>query len=188
MSTAAPEKPKTGGSEIAKRAGDLLPVMHAAAAAVGLETLRRVQHDAADRTAAFDRFQHDLMRKETGLEPLPQPAGESSASESAMGDMIVVGEINTGGSRQGLDEALQMLKGKVLDQKTEAAPVASPAAAPASSTLGKLALGAALLSAGGGLGTIGGALAASMLNQQPAVVQQGDADTDTTATIGIKRD
>jgi hypothetical protein len=190
----------SGREEIAKRSGDILPVMHTAAAAIGLETLRRIQHDAADRTAEDYRFQNDMMRKVNGLNATPQQPATAPESESGMGDLIVVGEINTGGSQQGIEEALKMLKGKVMDQTTKASaqPAAEPTAEPqaaipqassTTNTLGKIAAGLALAGAGG-IGVLGAQMAIHHLTKpEPAVVvQPADTDTDTTATIGIKHD
>lgn len=190
MTTAAEPKPKTGGTEIAKRAGDILPVMHTAAAAIGLETLRRIQHDAADRTAQDYRFQNDFMRKVNGLEANPQQPAAAPESESAMGDLIVVGEINTGGGQQAMEEALKMLKGKVMDQTNKPIAQEQPQVAQQGSNwTGKLAAAAALLGAGG-IGSLFTTLALNYANkpEAPQVVQPSDTDTDTTATIGIKRD
>ena len=170
MSTAT----QTPLEEAAERIAEGLPASKLAGLLVGLEDYReraamhrnQVKRDYAQQNALLE----SLIAHEGG----PQvPSGEGEEGES-LGDIILTGDITVTNQDQ-LKQAIELLKGKALNQTTEqqkpAEPVAQPQAASdgLTSKLGTAAIiGASVL---GGSGVT--ALALNYLNQPdpPAVTE-----------------
>jgi len=207
-----PLEPETPRDEIGRRSSKLLPVLHAAAMGIGLETIRRIQVDAADRTKRDYRVQEDVFRAAAGLDAASEePEGEEPEPETDMGDMMIVGELNVIGGADPTD-SLKLLKGKGLDQRAKgsaaatAAPGAAVEAVKAAVDDAKAAmpdfpdlpdlkllkwlkpLATGLLGGAVGLGALGlyNALSRSEVPTGPLPPAVVDTDTDSSSGVTIK--
>lgn len=169
MSTAT----QTPLEEAAERIAEGLPASKIAGLLVGLEDYReraamhrnQVKRDYAQQNALLE----SLIAHEGG----PQvPSGEGEEGE-ALGDIILTGDITVTNQDQ-LKQAIELLKGKALNQTTEKQqpaqePVAQPQAA--SGGLGKLGTAAVI-----GASVLGGsgltAVAMNYFNRQPPAVTE----------------
>lgn len=170
--------------EMGKRFGEVVPGLKAAAGAVGLESHRRMLRDHAQRV----RDDYKIAAWAAGFE-----GKVADMPEDDMGDIIITGDLNFGGSTSA-EQAIKALKGKVVDKTDTGAPdtpaaptepVASAGGASVSAGLPtwlKVGIaGASLLGAGGT-----GAIIGKLLLSAPQVIQQPANDTDTNAGLRFK--
>lgn len=187
----------TPTEEMGKRFGEVVPGLKAAAGAVGLESHRQMLHDYAARVRSDYKFQQSLLGNTIEDDDKP---------EEEMGDIIITGDLNFGGSTSP-EQAISALKSKVatVTSKGTAAAPAAPTdtpATPAAPTEPVASAGGASVSAGiptwlkvgltiAALGASGGtgAIIASLLTSAPQVIQQvKDTDTDTNSALRFKKE